>query len=259
MALKRLPADLTFEAVRNQTSPLAKDPSKVNDSARPQPEPFGKEAKPETEPEGLEEATPSSQGRADAPAIEADRGEPESLQQDRSNVEPIVENKPAKDRAGSEDGKPDAQQDDQPDTEPRIVDTEADRRSRASAKAPRSRGETVLLKARIPPPADGVIEIYDLVKARYGEKAAFKHLLGLAIAGYETAVLAGDGHALKEQPDYPSHPPSRASHRTRAVSKPFFETAKAALDPMGIMGTTVLASAIVKNAIAWYILTEAKK
>lgn len=259
MALKRLPADMTFEAVRNQTSPLAKGPPEVVNVSESQPTPSSKEAEPETKAEGPEEATPSSQDRVDGPAIEVDRTEPKPVQQDRADAEPTVEDKPAKDRFEWHGGKRDARQDDQPDTPPGIVDTKADQRSRAPAKAASPRDETVMLKARVPPPADGVIDIYDLVKARYGEKAAFKHLLGLALSSYEKAVLAGDRRALEEQPDYPSHPPSRASHRSRAVSAPFFEASKAALDPMEIMGPTVLASAIVKNAIAWYIATEVKK
>lgn len=258
MALKRLPADLTFEAVRNRASPLAKAPPKGIDMPEPQPEPIVGEAELKVEGKGPKKAAPFSREFAKAPDVQADRARPEPDQHGQRDADPTPEDKPT-DQAASEGSEADIRPKDQFAIPPSIVNPDADRYAQAPVKAASRQAGTIVIKARIAAPADGVIEIYDLVKARYGEKAAFKHLLGLALVSYEAAVLAGDSRALAEQPAYASRPPSQATYRTRAVSKPFFEAVKATLDPIGIMGPSVFGTAIMKNAVAWYVATEAKK
>ncbi|MDO5757199.1 MAG: VirC2 family conjugal transfer protein [Rhodobacterales bacterium] len=214
MALKRLPKDLTFEAVRNLPSPFAKGSPKSLDAAEdesptlkdknnPSPPP----SEPETREQLPETVTEKESAKLDTPAS--------------------VEKPPAK-----------------PPVQPLAT---------PPPTTSRNEGETVQMKARIAPPADGVSELFDSVKSAYDEKTAFKHLINVALKSYEDALLSGDKRAEKEQPSFASHPPSKAVYPSRVVSRAFYDAATAVIDPLGILAPSAFGTAVMRNAIGWYV------
>ena len=234
MALKRLPTELTFDAVRNQSSPFAKPTSEGPNEGR-----GGLE-------EGRDEevsAPVSSEPTAKALAFDS------SVEQGFENREkPSIAETPA-DVASFQTKRPGRSQSTPEELGPKpAADTARPGAARTSA-----RGGTVILKGRISAPVDGVTPIYDTVKARYGDKPALKHLITIALEGYTAALLSGDESAKEEQPGFTSLPPSRASFPSRAVSREFYDVAKAHIDPLGIMSPSGLNSAIMRTALEWYI------
>ena len=231
MALKRLPADLTFDAIRNQSSPLASGFAVPADSDKGHAKPSRKTAEPV---EGA--AAPDTR----APVLESPAAHtPATSQADRGPLDvPAVHPQ---------------------STKPAIESKTETRQTRVTPQTPpRPRSETVVIKGHLLPPAEGLTRVYDAVKARHGEKIAFKHLLGLALGTYADAILAGDHHALVEQAGFAPDPQAHVTYRTRSVPKPFFEAVRSVLDPYGIMGPSVLGTAIMKNAIGWYIARNAR-
>ena len=227
MALKRLPKNLTFEAVRNQPSPLATGNPKT--------------------PDALEEKSETPKDKDDSPAA--------ASEQEREVPPPEVRAEKASETL---EGGPSPKQ----TTETPAVDPSSQPAEPDPAKQPspnRIEGETIKLKARIAPPADGVSPLFDSVKAAYDEKAAFKHLITVALKSYEDALISGDERAQEEQPSFASHPPSKVVFPSRVVSRSFYDAAKAVFDSLEIMGSTAFGTVVMRNAIGWYVTHGSRK
>ena len=234
MALKRLPTELTFDAVRNQSSPFAKPTPEGPNKGR-------KGAEERMDEEGP--ASVSSEPTAKAPA--SDSGVEQGVKKRRKPSIAEI----STDVASFETKQSGRSQSSPKDHGPKPAGDTA----RPDAARTSARGETVILKGRISAPADGVTPIYDTVKARYGDKPALKHLITVALEGYTAALLSGDASAQEKQPGFTSLPPSRASFPSRAVSREFYDVAKAHIDPLGIMSPSGLNTAIMRTALEWYI------
>ena len=240
MVLKRLPTELTFDAVRNQSSPFTK----------PTPEGSNKGRRGVKKGEDKEvPASVPSEPTAKAPASDS------SVEQGDENRENPSIAETAADVASFQTKQPGRSQ----STSEELGTKPAADTARPGAARTSARGETVILKGRISAPVDGVTPIYDTVKARYGDKPALKHLITIALEGYTAALLSGDESAKEEKPGFTSLPPSRASFPSRAVSREFYDVAKAHIDPLGIMSPSGLNSAIMRTALEWYIARNPHK
>ena len=235
MALKRLPKDLTFETVRNLPSPFAKGSPKSLDITEDESPTLKDKNDPSPIPPALETgAAPTLKDEKDSSPSPAEPGTRELLPETVTGKESAKLNAPASLE------KPPAKPPVQPSATPQPT-------------VRRNEGETVQIKARIAPPADGVSELFDSVKSAYDEKTAFKHLINVALKSYEEALLSGDKHAQKDQPSFASHPPSKAVYPSRVVSRAFYDAATAIIDPLGILAPSAFGTAVMRNAIGWYV------
>lgn len=109
-----------------------------------------------------------------------------------------------------------------------------------------SKGETILLKARLAIPAQGHSAKFDQAAAVYGDKSALQLLLAPALTAYSAAIQAGTiGSVL---PEYPRGEGS--IQISRAISPDVYEKARAILDPMALFPPGKLAAAICRQALS---------
>lgn len=106
----------------------------------------------------------------------------------------------------------------------------------------------VRMKIRVPYPAKGVSRTFDEHRIIYGERLAFKAILDAALSDYETALL--DGAVAGPTPTYA---PARSGvQTTRLMTERAYIKARLKLDPAGILGSSTFGAIVVKNALSRY-------
>ena len=249
MPLKRVPSDLSFSKMREKHAPKA-DLRKANeasaapraDAAVPKPAaadtelPERPKPQPATDSKADDEAavlrsdtSDEGQGGCAAATLDDERQAPTTTGSAR---EPLGTNE-------SDSGEAEAAHGAMPPTDPSVDET---------TNAPTK----VKMNVRVPLPADGVSEEFDNLRRIYGERVSFKAILDKALAGYEAALL--DGQISGPIPPYETT--KSGVQTSRVMTQEAHAKAKAALDPLNILGPSTFGAGVLKNALSWYFLRE---
>ena len=120
--------------------------------------------------------------------------------------------------------------------------------------ADRSEIERVIVKGYSAQPARGVSATYDALSPVYGDKAAMKHLLDVALAAFLEALDADEVDRVQIEPIYTSVP--KKHQVSRNVPRRIYEVLVEKIDPSGILRPGTIGRTIVQGALNRYIENE---
>lgn len=129
---------------------------------------------------------------------------------------------------------------------------------RRQTAAPRAGGnkqsESVLVKAYVAQPARGVSPTYDEIAPVYGDKAALKHLLDVAMISLQEAIEANEVDSLEAEPNYAAV--AKRNHVSRAFAYSSYAILEKKIDPIGILKFGTVGRTIVQGALNRFIARE---
>lgn len=240
LKLKRMPGGMSYDEVRAR---------QIKNDAGVQEEPDVDPSNAPVTPEVSE--APVSQTEHDQIVASAGKAEPDQL------AAPLAEPEPAKPAA-----EPSTLDD---NTRPlamlkkldRAVQEDAHDRSDTLAQASRNRIERVTIKGYSAQPACGVSATYDAIAPVYGDKAAMKHLLDVALTDFQEALDAGEVDRVQIDPIYTSVP--KKHQVSRNIPRRIYEVLADKIDPSGILKPGTIGRTIVQGALNRLIAEEQKR
>ena len=139
----------------------------------------------------------------------------------------------------------------------RAVQEDAHDRSNTLAQAGRNQTERVTIKGYSAQPACGVSATYDAIAPVYGDKAAMKHLLDVALTDFQGALDAGEVDRVQIDPIYTSVP--KKHQVSRNIPRRTYEVLADKIDPSGILKPGTIGRTIVQGALNRLIAEEQKR
>ena len=240
LKLKRMPGGMSYDEVRAR---------QIKNDAGAQEEPDVDPSDAPVTPEVLE--APVSQTEHNQIVASAGEAEPDQL------ADPLAEPEPAEPAAEPSTLDDDTRPSTMPEKLDRAVQEDAHDRSDALAQAGRNRTERVTIKGYSAQPARGVSATFDAIAPVYGDKAAMKHLLDVALTGFQEALDAGEVDRVQIDPIYTSVP--KKHQVSRNIPRRTYEVLADKIDPSGILKPGTIGRTIVQGALNRLIAEEQKR